>query len=171
MLCTCVDGDRCSLDDAGGDQTLGLHGELVLSLWLYCHQGFALVPKLSKHLLLKWWQWAEIDFWIPGMRTRMGIQNCNSTFRGCDEKNLFQFFEIGNLARIWGRYSWEWVGTAIPAHPSTMWMGMVWETFHRHPRDIQAEADGSHLVRYPTPMACMNASKLSLSVSWNLPHT
>ena len=135
MLCTCVDGDRCSLDDAGGDQTLGLHGELVLSLWLYCHQGLALVPKLSKHLLLKWWQWAEIDFWIQGVRTRMGIQNCNSTFRGCDEKIFSNFLRLG----IWREFEavipgsgwepqfpltpqlcgWEWCGKRSTDIPET----------------------------------------------------
>ena len=28
-----------------------------------------------------------------------------------------------------------------------------------------------NLVTYPTPMACMKASKFSLSVNWNFPHT
>ena len=28
-----------------------------------------------------------------------------------------------------------------------------------------------NLVTYPTPMACMNASKFSLSVNWNFPQT
>ena len=120
------------LDDAGGDQALSLHGELVFPLRFDRHQRLALVSKLprqSYHLL----------YWKV----------------------------IGKIAINILKLSF-WV----------FFVKLPWPVLQIYVLQIQLVLKTScicicicNLVTYPTPMACMKASKFSLSVNWNFPHT